>query len=322
MRWERWASAVTAACVLGMAVGVASAAAGRLVPSSWSLPAWNPAEYDGFAATTDAADLTSLPTVHAVYVYPSDAQSRFGRLAAKIQRDARQASWLLEASFGRGIRWDERLGTGANAGTRYLDISVAKSKYTTKRLGSSQQFSLVRQELSARGFTNANKKYVVWLDAPSTLCGQSDAPTDSQRTASNAAERRTVSAIYRYYDPSNAEGGFCSPVLHELAHAMGAVNPWAPHYDAGHCNDNGNDVLCKMASTIPYDPSLDGFYVDYGNDDYWDPAADPFASSSVSLRWWTINLSRFICPSAPGTVNPNTGAPHADCAQPNANPGY
>jgi hypothetical protein len=122
MRWERWGSAVTAACVLGMAVGVASAAAGRLVPSSWSLPAWNPAEYDGFAATTDAADLTSLPTVHAVYVYSSDAQSRFGRLAARIQRDARQASWLLEASFGGGIRWDERLGTGTNAGTRYLDI--------------------------------------------------------------------------------------------------------------------------------------------------------------------------------------------------------
>ena len=103
---------------------------------------------------------------------------------------------------------------------------------------------------------------------------------------------------------------------------MGAVNPSAPHYDAGHCNDNGNDLLCKSASTIPYDPSLGGFYVDYGNDDYWDPAADPFANSSGTLSWWTINLSRLVCPSAAGTFDPDTGAPFADCTLPNANPGY
>ena len=68
--------------------------------------------------------------------------------------------------------------------------------------------------------------------------------------------------------------------------------------------------------------SLGGFYVDYGNDDYWDPAADPFSTSSAKLGWWTINLSKFVCPSAPGTLNPETGAPYADCSLPNARPGY
>jgi len=287
------------------------------------LPAWDAAQYDGVAATADVADVTSLPTIHAVYLHPSDAPSRFGRFAAKIQRDARQASWALEASFGRAFRWDERFGTGAHAGARYLDITVVKSKYATKRLGSSQQFSLIRQEVDAR-FKNANKKYIVWLDAPSSLCGESQAPYDTRRSAANSAEARTVSAIYRYYDPNNAEGGFCSPVLHELAHALGAINPAAPHTDgSGHCNDNGNDILClgRAGTTVPYDPALGGYYVDAGNDDYWNPAADPFASSSAKLGWWTINLSRFLCPPAAGTVNPQTGAPYTDCSVA-ASPGY
>jgi hypothetical protein len=33
-------------------------------------------------------------------------------------------------------------------------------------------------------------------------------------------------------------------------------------------------------------------YFDYGNDDYWDPP------QGVPLGWWTLNLSRFICPDA------------------------
>jgi hypothetical protein len=322
MFWKLFACCLST-CILASLAGTQSAGAGRLIPIAWSLPPWSATQYDGLAPSTDAPDLTTLPTVHAIYLYPGDAPSRFVQLAAKIQRDARQASWFLEASFGRAIRWDERLGTGANSETRYLDISVVKSKYATKRLGSGQQFSLIRNEIASRGFTNANKKYIVWLDAPSSLCGQSDGSSDGVRSAANRAEARTVSAIYRYYDASNAEGGFCSPVLHELTHAMGAVSTYAPHSSGdGHCTDNGNDLLCKMASTIPYDPSLGGFYYDYGNDDYWDPAADPFAGSAVKLGWWTVNLSRFVCPPAAGTFNAETGAPYADCTLPNANPGY
>ena len=35
-----------------------------------------------------------------------------------------------------------------------------------------------------------------------------------------------------------------------------------------------------------------GEFFDYGNDDYWDPPNGP------PLRWWTVNLSWFICPDA------------------------
>jgi hypothetical protein len=316
-RWSQRCPAIAALIVASAGLVWVGVATGGGLTALRSMP-WDPSQYDGVALTADAPDPTTLPTVHAVYLYPSDAPNRFGQYAAMFQRDARRASGFLEDSFGRAIRWDERIGSDGM--TPYLDISVIRSKYPTKRLGGGQQFSLVRTELSARGFTNPNKKYLVWLDAPSSFCGQSEAPIESARGPANAAERRTVSAIYRYYPPTDANGGFCSPVLHELAHAMGAVQPSAPHYEAGHCNDNGNDLLCRMASTIPYDAALGGFYYDYGNDDYWDPAADPRSGSSVKLGWWTVNLSRFLCPPAP-TPDPS-GAARADCTRPNANPGY
>ena len=35
---------------------------------------------------------------------------------------------------------------------------------------------------------------------------------------------------------------------------------------------------------------------DYGLDDYWDPVADPTSGSKKKLKWWTVNLSKFLCP--------------------------
>ena len=303
------------ATMLLAGVAARAVSAGPLI--TVQAPAWDPSQYDGVTLASDAPDVTTLPTVHAVYVYPSDASSRFLKFAAMFQRDARRASTMLDTSVARAIRWDERNGAAA----RYLDVTVVKSKYTAKRLASNQQFSLVTNDLSARGLTNPNKKYVVWLDAPSSYCGQSDAPTDSVRSPANRAEARTVSVIYRYYqyDVNGPNGGFCAPILHELAHGMGAVQPSAPHYTGGHCNDNGNDLLCLFNSAIPYDPNLGGYYYDYGNDDYWDPAADPTSGSTAKLRWWTVNLSRFICPPK---LNPETSTLQADCNTANSNPGY
>ncbi len=83
---------------------------------------------------------------------------------------------------------------------------------------------------------------------------------------------------------------------------MGAVQYTAPNNDGGHVNDNANDVLGRFASTIPYSG---GLLYDYGLDDYWDPRADPTSGSAATLAWWTVNLSRFVCPAS-GFESPNT----------------
>jgi hypothetical protein len=221
---------------------------------------------------------------------------------------------MFEAAFGMGLRFDERLDRNGTLGPdgrvrRVIDFTVLRSRTTTKRMSDGGQWKVVNDELKTAGLTNASKKYLVWVDAPqSDYCGMSTLPAGTARAASHPANGRTVSSINRYYDPADANGGFCSPVVHEMLHSMGAVQAAAPHYSAGHCNDGTNDILCAKLAT--YDPSL-GFYIDYGNDDYWDPAADPDAGSTAKLGWWTVNLNRFLCPPAA------PGARVADCAKAN-----
>ena len=268
--------------------------------------AWSAADHDGQAFSTDQPDTTSLPTVHAVYMYPSDGQNRFSKFAAMFQADARDASRLL--GYGRQVRWDERIG--ADGTTRYLDITVIRSSQRTNKLGGSNQFKLVGQELTNRGMTNPNKKYVVWLDAGSRFCGQAQLYQDTRRSADNYNERRLHSVIYRPYATTDpATGGWCRgrTVMHEVGHTLGAVQTVAPNNsDGAHCDDSAEDVMCYR-TTSPPDTGPAAF--DYATNDYWDPAADPSQTSGVKLGWWTVNLSKFVCPLS-------------GCADPNSNPGY
>lgn len=259
---------------------------------------WNKADYDGKALTADAPDLTTLPTFHAIYIYPSDKASRFSDYAAMFQADARDASALLGTLYSRGIRFDERL---SDSGTPLLDITVVKSKYSSRQLATTRQFNLIAGELANRPDLNKpNKKYFGWLDAGSQYCGQGHLSQDTQRTSANQNENRTLGLVYRPYSASvndGTTGGFCRgrTLRHELGHNLGALQSVAPHaYDGAHCDDSGEDTMCYTSAT-----SLDtgGPDFDYNNDDYWDPAANPKLGSQIRLPWWTANLSKFICPT-------------------------
>lgn len=159
-------------------------------------PPWTKQDYDGRASSVDDPDLTGLPTVHAIYVHPSDKASRFADFAAMFQADARAASTFVSDLYGRGVRFDERMG----ADKTYLDITVVRSKHSSGRLGGNQQFSLVDKELLDRGFNVAGKKYVVWLDARSSYCDQGHLSHDTTRAATNGNEGRTLGIVYRPYN--------------------------------------------------------------------------------------------------------------------------
>ena len=260
---------------------------------------WTAAQYDGQVHTTDQPDLTTLPTFHAVYVHPADKPSRFGQFAAMFQADARDASALLTELYGRGIRFDERAGAG---GARYLDITVVRSKYKARQLSSGNQFSLVANELAAKGFTAPNKKYAVWLDAGSQACGQGHLYQDTRRSGANYNEGRTTAIVYRPYNSADASGGFCRgrTLRHELGHNMGALQSVAPHaFDGAHCDDSAEDTMCYTSATS-VDSGPPAF--DHNNDDYWDPVA---AGGSRKLGWWTVNLSSYVCPVGGDCSRPN-----------------
>jgi hypothetical protein len=309
---------VSTALVAAAGLALASPAPARVPTSAATLttqgPAqWTTADYDGVALTKDAPDLDELPAVHGVYVYPSDQPSRFADYAAYFQAEQRRASSFLVSATGMAFRWDERRSAD---GTRLLhDITVVRSKATLRSLSSTRQFSLVGDALKAAGLTDPDKKYYVWLDAKSENCGQAQGMYDQVRGPQNKAEASSYAVSYRpnTTDPLySGPGGWCNPVIHELSHGLGAVNPSSPNYDSGgHCKDDPQDILCTISSSPgTYDRDAPRTY-DYGNDDYLDPAADVRIDDPRTLRFWTVNLSRFLCPrSAADKTVP-------DCAQPN-----
>ena len=264
--------------------------------------AYSASEYDGLAPTVDQPDVTSQPQFHAFYIYPADRASRFSQFAAMFQADAKQSSQRIAGLYGRSLRFDLRSGG-------YLDITVIKSTKTYSQLSVTNQFSVVRNELSSRGFlNNSNKKYVAWLDAGSQYCGEGELYNDARRTNDNYNQRRTLSIVYRPYSSTGADGGFCRgrTLAHELGHNMGALQPAAPHaFDGAHCNDSAEDVMCYTSATSN---DTGGEAFDYANDDYWDPAANPSRNTTATLPWWTVNLSKYVCSDGNCKVGP-TGPP-------------
>lgn len=273
---------------------------------------WSSTDYAGGVNIEDQPDrYAGLAQVHAVYVYPSDRQSRFDTYAAMFQADTRQASKLIADNYGYSVRFDERLETDAT-GRPYLDITVIRSKYNYRQLSGSRQFTLVSDELKGR-LDDHSKKYAVWLDADSRYCGQGHLYQDPQRTASNANDvNRTTAIVYRPYDKyvnDGKTGGFCRgrTLLHEVGHNLGALQKVAPNaFDGAHCNDDDNDVMCYTAqSTFDSGGPLGKF--DWNNDDYWDAGADVVTPvvSKANLRWWAVNLSKFICPPVAAGTTPD-----------------
>ena len=285
---------------------------------------WLACEYDGQVLLNDYLGITdgqneSLPQVHAIYVYPAKTASRFVQFAAMFQADALQSSALLK-TLGRDVRWDRRpdlvpaapvCSSGRRPSTM-LDITVFQSKYSARQLGTDRQFSLIAAELAAspKFPTSSNKKYIAWLDAGSNYCGQGTLWSDPSRVEGNASDaNRTTGIVYRPYTNSTATGGFCRgrTLLHELGHNLGALQTTAPHaFDGAHCNDDKNDTMCYIANSATTSGLAPQF--DWNKDDYWDPTPG-------KLGWWTLNLSKYICPLGTTGTAP-------DCATANLNPGY
>src|SRR3954469_7780915 len=271
--------------------------AAKLVPSAWC---------GGEAGSDDTVHEVDNGAFryHAVYMIPADGQDRFQALATAMQRDAFQASALLETAYGRAIRFD----IGTSCGPQYLDISVVRMPQTSAQLAAAARtgngtFNAVSAALDAAGFTTIQptdsvadaaartRNYLVWLDgpAPSGSCGQAaiyDDPSRSPDNLNNFGGKAAV--VFR-----NGSSGFCSSnaARHEIGHNLGGLQPVAPHaFDGSHCNDAYEDTMCYSNSPEVADGDR-GTFFDYGNDDYW-------SLPNAPLAWWTVDENRFLCPDA------------------------
>lgn len=256
---------------------------------------------------------------HAVYVHPADRPNRLASLGAELQRDAFGASAVLERDYGRAIRFD----VGTPCGPGQLDISAVQLPLTEAQLDGlaaargTATFDAVRDALAAAGFgvagdyetaaqlSQRRENYLVWLDgpAPARSCGQGTALLDKTRSDTNLNNfGGKLAVVFRN------GSDFCGAdvVRHEIGHNLGALQPDAPNTSDGvHCNDAFEDTMCAWESPKIAGGPFNGVYFDYGNDDYWDPPQGP------ALGWWTLNLSRFICPDKDCNRPPGSRAPAA-----------
>jgi hypothetical protein len=242
---------------------------------------------------------------------PRDGRTRLRRFAPTFQADALGASSLLERLYGRAIRFD----MGTSCGRQYLDISRLRLSVTRARLRraarSSDQsalFDLIRTDMQRAGFPVSDEStgyewgprhptvnYVAWLDgpAPAGACGQATSLVDSRRVFWNLNNLGgKLALVYR------RDGGFCGSdtIRHEIGHNLGALQPHAPNTrDGVHCTDALEDTMCEGGA--PAVAGSERRFFHYGNDDYWDPP------NGRPLRWWTLNLSWFLC------TNPHCNRP-------------
>ena len=242
----------------------------------------------------------------AVYVYPADRPSRLATVGGQLEAAAFGASELLERQYGRAIRFD----VGTRCGADQLDIAAVRLPFTHAQLttaataSGTATFDAVGWALRRAGIPVApnsapadalatlNENFLVWLDgpAPAGACGQGTAMLDSRRSQDNLNNLGgKLALIFR------RGSGFCGDdtIRHEIGHNLGALQPDAPHTEDGaHCNDAIEDTMCGASSPQVASGVFGGLFFDYGNDDYWDPP------NGRPLGWWTVNLSRFLCPSA------------------------
>jgi len=308
---------VVAACMTA-AVGVVlpNGAAAAPLPGAWC---------GTDEVVTDRPDLVAESQIHVIYAYPSDSPDRFFTVARDIVRDlAGVDSWWRAQDPTRTPRFDLATFADCNIEFGALDLSSLRLSGDNATLDpSAPNFtSRMGTELTRGGFTDLDKKYLVYYDGapPADFCGVSNgAPT--------LGGPRVASYVFSHGMPGCLVGGgagtgngwLAHTAVHELIHGLigGFVPGTAPHAcdDSGHVCDSQRDIL----STGPVHPSpyLTDMVLDVGNDDYYDHSGSwPDVRDSA----WLSHVERapgmvsVVVAGSPGTSTVDVGPRPVVCA--------
>jgi len=214
------------------------------------------------------------PRAQLMYAYPADGVDRSATRVETAKTYAEQANAHVRAeaaALGVSLRLSYACGADGRPSVpiEHLGATAAATSYSS-----------IVNDLHARGYSDANTKYVVWYDGSvGGYCGQGAIFADSRPGAANLNNRGDMFAI--------VYGCGWNVLLHESGHTMGAVQLDAQHTSgAFHCND-GNDIMCYADGGSRSDYSgtacAVGAPFDCGHDDYFDPAPAP--GSYLATHW-------------------------------------
>jgi ribosomal protein L24E len=266
---------------------------GGNIPAGLLLPDPNLAPKTAAATNPYArcfGDGSSGARFQAIYARAADRPDDYAASVARIRQGAAEADAVFMASAAqaggiRHVRWQH--DAGCQPTVDHVVLSARGDDSLTNTI----------TELTALGYSDPNRKYVVWMDA-NALCGissyyEDDRPgTDNFNNGSPVAPA-TVSRIDRGCWTLGSDG--TSIEAHEMMHALGSVMPTAPHATPlGHCTDNA-DRMCYDELTNADVPSVcaanDEAVFDCRKDDYFTAAGNP--AGYLSGHWNTAH-SRFL----------------------------
>jgi hypothetical protein len=156
-------------------------------------------------------------------------------------------------------------------------------------------FEEMEKVMQSNGLTSTNRKYLIWTNYRTPICGQATVENDSQSSiANNKNNLRTGYAVvgqkcWFYAEP------------HEMMHNLGAVQLNAPHTSGGwHCTDD-NDEMCYndnadgtstvngKGTTIRCSAAYAEIRYDCVDDDYFNSGSPIPTSNYLHNHWNTAN---------------------------------
>ncbi len=276
---------------------------GTLAGTAAALPAPSPGpgtNGNGIACTGDG---TTGYRVEAIYA-TAGGTDRYAEISP-----------LIQTSYAPFIEWQYRTSAAETGGEVHVPFVTAAdaggcSVVVRREVLSStadDSFSNTMTELRARGYTRADRRYMVWMDS-NVLCGIGQVYRDSQSGQANANN-----GYYTAFARADA-GCWGYAEAHEIMHNLGGVQPDAPNATPNfHCRDENDDMCYDDDGSGPVVmqsvcPTRDSRLFDCGQDDYF-LAGVPASGSYLATHWNTYN-SRFLVRGALG--EPTNVAPTVD----------
>jgi hypothetical protein len=210
----------------------------------------------------------------AIYARASDHSDQYATIVPYIRKWAADADAVFMASAApagaiRHVRWLHDANCQPTVDHVVLSPNGDDDLTTTVA------------ELTALGYNDPSRKYVVWMDA-NELCGVSSYYEDDRHGTENfnngnPVAPATVSRIDNGCWGLGDEGE--SIEAHEIMHALGSVMPTSPHSTIlGHCTDDADRMCYKDDLTIKLNvvcASSEEALFDCRKDDYFNAAAAP-----------------------------------------------
>jgi hypothetical protein len=252
------------------------------LPPAWIAETVAAAKQSSHSIRCDG-DGVSGKRIQLLYVRAADVADRYADYVESMRLWAADADAIFDASAHQ---------TGGHRHLRFVtneDCQIEVGRVVVSTSGD-DSFQATVRELRTQGYTDVNRKYLMFVDS-NLLCGIASAPNDDKPDAAN---RSNLVAAYARVDRGCWDG---VSIAHELTHTLGGVQHSAPNASGGwHCVDE-NDLMCYSDS--PLYPAVEyackesyyGLLLDCNHDDYFH--INPLPGSYLATHWNVAN-SEFL----------------------------